>query len=347
MHATLRSHDARCASRALVDMRQSIAVGRTSSTSRSSHTSQVRAETRGVGDECAAAQRRRLPQRSSGPRSRRGDRGRATRCAARRSGAATCRSRSGDTSPSTTRRARARSASTPRGRRGRGTGARARARTRPRPRPRAAHLRDVAAAAARPGAQLAGVRATTSKRDHDAPRIDASLRGRRDEAHGSSRDRHVRRHAELRPRVAVDVSLTTDSVPTGASTPRRASTLGVPRAVRLECVERIGRRRARRAPTRASRARSRTCDDVRARRRRRPSPSSLRERGEEHARSRGPRTRRESDPWIRFSVSSVARSPRIVPGAASAGLVAPIGRRGRSPRCPRGPPRRRRRPGTG
>src|SRR5438270_13958803 len=29
-------------------------------------------------------------------------------------------------------------------------------------------------------------------------------------------------------------------------------------------------------------------------------------------------------PWTRFSVSSTARSPRIVPGAASLGLVTPI-----------------------
>ena len=32
----------------------------------------------------------------------------------------------------------------------------------------------------------------------------------------------------------------------------------------------------------------------------------------------------ESEPWIRFSVVLMARSPRMVPGAASAGLVAPI-----------------------
>ena len=31
-----------------------------------------------------------------------------------------------------------------------------------------------------------------------------------------------------------------------------------------------------------------------------------------------------SEPWMRFSVSSTARSPRIVPGGASAGLVGPI-----------------------
>ena len=31
-----------------------------------------------------------------------------------------------------------------------------------------------------------------------------------------------------------------------------------------------------------------------------------------------------SEPWIRFSPISMARSPRMVPGAASTGLVAPI-----------------------
>ena len=31
-----------------------------------------------------------------------------------------------------------------------------------------------------------------------------------------------------------------------------------------------------------------------------------------------------SEPWMRFSVSSTARSPRIVPGGASAGLVGPM-----------------------
>jgi hypothetical protein len=35
----------------------------------------------------------------------------------------------------------------------------------------------------------------------------------------------------------------------------------------------------------------------------------------------------ESDPCTRFSVVSIPRSPRMVPGAASAGLVVPIMRR--------------------
>ena len=35
-------------------------------------------------------------------------------------------------------------------------------------------------------------------------------------------------------------------------------------------------------------------------------------------------TSAESEPCIRFSDVSMARSPRIVPGAASAGFVAPI-----------------------
>src|SRR5271154_4340766 len=32
----------------------------------------------------------------------------------------------------------------------------------------------------------------------------------------------------------------------------------------------------------------------------------------------------ESDPWTRFSLVSMARSPRIVPGSASAELVTPM-----------------------
>ena len=46
--------------------------------------------------------------------------------------------------------------------------------------------------------------------------------------------------------------------------------------------------------------------------------------GEEERRSRARRTRRESEPCTRLVPISIAKSPRIEPGAASSGLVAPI-----------------------